>query len=519
MPEKPRSKKLPAKNNKKNVVAKKAEPVSAGNIPAATTPAATTPVAATPPSTPAVHDWPKLEVFSEGQLAIARKTVTNQYGAVFASKASDRLCQALSTVSLFALESVGPSPRPVILEFSVAAVKPDDVQKRAAMIAGTESINSQVLLRTARRHAMRDQFHIQVAPITANLEKRSQSVFPAGPQALVSPTTPSSVVEVCWLNGTLRTFVDPRGLRDVAAESSLAQLDLPRPLRAEIDGTAPRVGAPQFRKKFNLTGEHITVAVIDTEVDVSHPALAGRVMQKVNYTKERWGSPNPHGTCVAGIIAATDTTFAGIGPQVTIANYKVLATDASLNSDDFGGALAIQQALEDGAQIANCSWGSGPAGDGTGREAVACNNAWNLGLILVKSAGNGGPDSSTLTTPADADGIIVVGATDRAGTAVQDYSSRGPAGAKPRPHLVAPGGSDFDPMHSCQVGGGFGSIGAGTSFAAPHISGLAALLLAQTPGLSPNDLRDKLLSLCTPLPGVDSNTQGKGFVSLISLTT
>jgi serine protease AprX len=206
-----------------------------------------------------------------------------------------------------------------------------------------------------------------------------------------------------------------------------------------------------------------------------------------------------------------------MAPGVTLTNYKVLATDTSLNSDDFGGAMAIQQALEDGAQIANCSWGAGAAGDGTGREAVACNNAWNLGLILVKSAGNNGPDASSLTTPADADGVIVVGATDRAGTTVQDYSSRGPAGTKPRPHLVAPGGSEFDPIHSCLVGGGFGNAGFGTSFAAPHVSGLAALLLAETPGLAPDGVRNKLLSLCTLLPAGDANTQGAGLVSLASL--
>jgi serine protease AprX len=468
---------------------------------------------------PVVRDWPRLEIFSEGQLTTARKAVRNQYGASFASKATDRLCQALSTVSLFALESAGPRPRPVILEFSAPAVNDGEVAKRVAAMAGAESVTTPSALRTARRQYMRDQFQIRIAPLTASLEKSSKPVFPAGPEATVSATTPSTVVEVCWLNSTLRTLVDPRGLRELASETTLNQLDLPRPLRAEIDFTAGRVGAVSFRQKFNVDGSHLTVAVIDTEVDVSHPALKGRVIQKANFTKERWGSPNPHGTGVAGIIGANDKKFGGLAPGVLIANYKVLATDESQNSDDFGGSLAIQQALEDGAQIANCSWGAGPAGDGTGREAVACNNAWSLGLVIVKSAGNHGPDASSLTTPADADGVIVVGATDRQGTAVQDYSSRGPAGSKQRPHLVAPGGSDFDPMHSCLVGGGFGNIGAGTSFAAPHVSGLAALLLAQSPGLTPDEVRNKLLGVCTPLASGDANTQGLGFVSVAALIT
>jgi len=471
----------------------------------------------TAPAT-AVREWPKLEVFSKGPAAQSRKMVENTYGKAFASKASERLCQALWTVQSYGLETVASSsPRPTIIECAPTEAPAAEVRNRARTLAGRAEGIAPALLLLARRHIMRDRFAKYVAPFITHLEGQSRHNFPAGLEAMASPTVPSSVVEVCWLNGTMRTYVDPRSLSELAQEPSVRMLDLPRPLLADIDATGTRVGAVQFRQKFSITGEHITVAVIDTEVDVNHPALAGRVMQKNNYTKERFGNPAPHGTAVAGIIASIDKKITGMGPGVTIANYKVLATDTSLNSDDFGGSLAIQQALEDGAQIANCSWGAGPAGDGTGREAVACNTAWGLGLVLVKSAGNKGPGSGTLTTPADADGIIVVGATDRAGTVVQDYSSRGPAATLSRPHLVAPGGTEFDGIHSCLLGGGLGSAGAGTSFAAPHVSGLAALLLAKNPGLQPDDIRKQLLNLCTKLADGDANTQGRGFVSLESL--
>src|SRR5262249_48295813 len=144
---------------------------------------------------------------------------------------------------------------------------------------------------------------------------------------------------------------------------------------------------------------------------------------------------------------------------------KVLATNRSLNGDDFDGALAIQQAVEDGVHIANCSWGAGPVREVPSREARACDEAWALGLAIVKSAGNNGPAGHTLTTPADANGVIVVGATEREGTTVQDYSSRGPARSNVRPHLVAPGGiAGGAGITSCLVGGGFGDCGAGTSF-------------------------------------------------------
>lgn len=326
------------------------------------------------------------------------------------------------------------------------------------------------------------------------------------------------MTQVCWLNRTVRTYAPPHVLAEVTADPSIERVDLPRRLEPEIDVSARTVGAPQFRRRFKRSGKGVIVAVIDSEVALNHPALKGRVVHKQNFTAELWGNPDAHGTAVAGIIASNNETTTGMAPEATIYNYKVLATNRFLGGDGFDGSLAIQQAVEDGAHVANCSWGAGPAGDGTSPEAVACDEAWALGLTVVKSAGNRGPGPGTLTTPADADGIIAVGATDREGAAMQGYSSRGPAGTKSRPHLVAPGGIFGGiGITSCLVGGGFGDCGAGTSFAAPHVSGILALLLERDPNLTPDDLRTILLDACTPLEGLDANTQGRGLVSLTGI--
>jgi len=375
------------------------------------------------------------------------------------------------------------------------------------------------MLRQAAIQSVRDDFYKTAGPITAEVERSARNLISLGPEAAVSSTTPSAITEVCWLNRSIFTRVDPRSLAEVAADPQVNRVDLPRLLEAEIQVTSGTVGATRFREERDRSGNGVIIAIIDSEVSLRHPAFQDRVIHKRNYTSESWGNAGDHGTAVAGIAAANGDGFVGMAPEAMIYNYKVLATNRFLNANDFSGALAIQHALEDGAHVANCSWGVGLVGDGTSREARAVDTAWSLGLTIVKSAGNRGPGVGTLTTPADASGVVVVGGTDREGTAVQDYSSRGPLpGGTERPHLVAPGGILFGRgIDSCQIGGGFGDCGAGTSYAAPHVSGLLALILEGEPDLTPTQQRDRLLSACTLLEGFDANTQGAGLVSLTNL--
>jgi serine protease AprX len=109
-----------------------------------------------------------------------------------------------------------------------------------------------------------------------------------------------------------------------------------------------------------------------------------------------------------------------------------------------------------------------------------------------------------------------VGAADRKGKQIEDYSSRGPTpGGLERPHLAAPGGSLGDGIQSCLVGGGFGDCGRGTSFAAPHVSGLVALLLAAKPDLEPDDVRQRLINKSTPIGQFTAADAGAGLVALV----
>lgn len=421
------------------------------------------------------------------------------------------------------LESVGgsesvdvDSPTSVVLEFKrIRREEASSREKQAARAAALESMpEGPSQSRESRIHKARDQFFRQVADVRSEIERGARNFRRPGPETSLSPQLPADIAELCWLNASVRTWTDPRSLAEVADDPNVNRVDLPRRLSPEGMMIGDVSGVPEYRTRTGLTGKGVRIAVIDSEIAKKHPAFQDRVIPQQNYSREPWGSPDGHATAVAGVIAAQSSDLIGVAPEATLYNYKAFTTNRFLSGDDFDGALALQRALEDGAQIANCSWGAGPAGDGTSRLAGACDTAWGLGMVVVKSAGNEGPAPKSLTSPADANGIIVVGATDLTGTVVQDYSSRGPTeDGRHRPHIVAVGGSKSANVISCLVAGGFGVCGCGTSFAAPYVTGLLALLLESRPNGTPDELRSKLEVFGVKLGDLGENIQGAGLVS------
>ena len=192
-----------------------------------------------------------------------------------------------------------------------------------------------------------------------------------------------------------------------------------------------------------------------------------------------------HGTRVAGIVAARVDNAVGI---VGVApDTKLMALRSGIRLQSGGGffeeddlAAAILYAVENGADVINMSWGS------VERAFLiqdAIRYAAARGCVLVAAAGNEG--GRGLFYPAALDETIAVAATNQNDTATI-FSSRGPA-----LDLSAPGIN----ILSTLPGGGY-SFGSGTSFAAPHISGLVALLLSRHPELTPDQVRT-LLSTAT----------------------
>jgi len=221
--------------------------------------------------------------------------------------------------------------------------------------------------------------------------------------------------------------------------------------------------------------QDILVAVIDSGVALSHPELAGRLVPGWDYVHDD-ATPEDehgHGTTVTGVIAAnTDNgqQVAGVTWGTRVLPLKVLDQNGDGNDSDV--ARAIIEAADRGAQVINLSLG-GPTSSQTLQEAV--DYAHNKGVVIVAASGN---EHAPVLYPAACDGVIAVGATREDG-GVASFSNYGP-----ELDVVAPG----DLVLGISRDGWSTHIAKGTSFAAPHVSGLAALLLSVAPGLANQDV-------------------------------
>ncbi|MGH3993700.1 MAG: S8 family serine peptidase, partial [Pseudonocardiaceae bacterium] len=224
------------------------------------------------------------------------------------------------------------------------------------------------------------------------------------------------------------------------------------------------------------TGAGVTIAIIDTGIEASHPDLQGaRFLQGYDFVDD---DPIPqdgngHGTHVLGIAGATEANgigVASVAPGATILPVRVLGDDGT---GDLGNVVrGIDYAVARGADIINLSIGSEAPVEGTpGQFNAAIDRALDAGRIVVGAAGN---DGLPVCGQPSAEGrMLCVGAVDRR----REHSSFSNYGVGLG--LVAPGGSG-QPFSGENVpstyDGGY-SERAGTSQAAPHVSGVAALLV------------------------------------------
>jgi hypothetical protein len=271
-------------------------------------------------------------------------------------------------------------------------------------------------------------------------------------------------------------------------------------------------GSPSLIRT-HANGAGVTVAVIDSGIDYTHPALAGKVIGGWDFVNDDADAMDDyrHGTHVAGIIAAQSSELTGIAPNVKLLAYKVLSSQGSGVTSDV--IAAIERAMDpngdgdpsDRADIINLSLGS--AGHAEDPSSRAVNRAVAAGIVVVVSAGNEG-EFHRVSSPALAESAIAVGAVNATNT-IAAFSSRGPAAGSGaiKPDLVAPGVS----IKSTIPGGLYMPL-SGTSMAAPYVAGLAALLLEAHPDWSPARIKSALVNTANALANEEMMTQGSGAV-------
>jgi subtilisin len=210
------------------------------------------------------------------------------------------------------------------------------------------------------------------------------------------------------------------------------------------------------------TGDPVKVGVIDTGIDLKHPDLQANIKggyNAINSLKSP-NDDNGHGTHVAGIIAALNNSIGvvGVGPNIDLYAIKVLnASGSGYLSDVIEG---LDWAVTNGMQVVNMSLGTSQDVQSF-HEAIL--NAYNAGVVIVAAAGNSG---GAVFFPAAYPEVIAVSATYQ-NNQIASFSSRGP-----EVDLAAPGVS----IYSTYKGQSYATL-SGTSMAAPHVTGAAALII------------------------------------------
>jgi len=323
-------------------------------------------------------------------------------------------------------------------------------------------------------------------------------------------------------------------------------------VQSTVESTGPHTPSDEFLQQTGATqlfasgdtGQGVTVAVLDTGID-DLPDFAGRLIGGVDLT----GGNNPfqdsfgHGTFVAGLIAGNGASsggqYEGEAPGADLVSVKVAGAtgQTDLATVIEGVQWAVDNQLAYNIRVLNMSLGFQPF-ESTVVNPLdqAVQAAWNSGIAVVASAGNAGPSNGTVLSPGDDPLVITVGSLDDmaqpvvADDEMTNFSSAGPTSpdgwAKPDlvtsgrsvVSLAAPGSTIYNENPSARIGSG-NFVGSGTSFSTAITSGAAALILADNPSLTPDQLKARLLGTTSPGPVGNPFVDGHGALNANAAAT
>ncbi len=320
-----------------------------------------------------------------------------------------------------------------------------------------------------------------------------------------------------WLANAISLEGDADAIREFALQSDVQSISLDveqqmiNPLAStNTEETRSVWGLDYIKSKTanqqGLTGQGVTVAIVDTGIDTDHSAFrAGQVLTDKCASFVN-GEPtvedgNGHGTHCAGTIGSFQY---GVAPDAKLIGVKVLSSSGSGTWD------AVMKGTEYGAanaDVISMSLGGTASANGNVVE-TAVKNAIQSGTIVVIAAGNSGPWGYTTGTPGVVKEAITVGAIDSSGNLAY-FSSRGPTVyGDEKPEIVAPGVN----VLSAWKNGGTNTI-SGTSMATPHVAGLCALYLSKNKGAKQSDVKSRLMA--TAFGKTGANEYGAGTVDCV----
>ncbi len=321
---------------------------------------------------------------------------------------------------------------------------------------------------------------------------------------------------------------DIEGYRDV---------DIPTPQSPDALNYGPSFGqlnqinVPAVHSK-GYTGQGVTLAIMDTGFRKSHESFAlhddeGRILAEwdfifndgntANEPPDDWDSQWNHGTYIwATCGGEKDGSIYGPAYKANFILCKTEDVRAEYPGEEDNWVAALEFADSIGTDVITTSlsysdWYTYDDLDGlTATITIAANTCDSLGIVMCNSMGNSGPSAGTLTAPADAFGILAVGAVNSAGY-IASFSSRGPTwDGRTKPEVCAQGVSTYCASPS---GDNLYTTKSGTSLSTPLVAGAACLLIEARPNFTPALIRQALMETASNAVSPD-NTYGWGIIDL-----
>ncbi|HEU4481239.1 MAG TPA: S8 family peptidase [Actinomycetota bacterium] len=332
-----------------------------------------------------------------------------------------------------------------------------------------------------------------------------------------------------------------------------------RAVKNAAGARVPRIVRSKKLWREGITGKGVTVAILDTGVYSAHLDLQGKSQPRVVHCEDfsgefADGDPAPidldgcsdpfgHGTFMAGLVAGDGTSsggrFKGAAPRARLVSVKAAGYDGSTDISKILAGIQWVVAHKDvyDIRVLNLSLGSDSSQDyRTSPLNYAVERAWDEGIVVVVSAGNSGSEPGTVMKPGDDPFVITVGSSNDEGTLrirddrVPVFSSRGRTRSNDlvKPDIVSPGvhtvslaspGSAIDEKYGgrARVGNGY-FRGSGTSMSTATVSGIVAQMLQRSPGLTPDQVKHRLLAKARRIRTTRVRAVGQGLVDAFAAT-